>query len=251
MKKLIYIFLIAIFPVSSFSAGDSKKPKQMQWQFDGAMGSFDRASIQRGFQVYREVCASCHGVKRLYFRNLTEIGFSEAEAKQIASEYTVIDGPDDSGDLFERPARLSDAVPSPFPNKQAAMASNGGAYPPDLSLMVKARVDGANYLYSLLTGYMDVPEGKEIPEGKYYNDYYPGNAISMAPPLGDDLVTYQDDTKSTVEQQSKDIVNFLQWAAEPEMEHRKQMGLKVSIFLIIFTILFIFAKKRAWARIGQ
>jgi ubiquinol-cytochrome c reductase cytochrome c1 subunit len=184
------------------------------------------------------------------YRNLQEIGFSEAEVKQIASEYMVIDGPDDSGEMFERPALPSDRFVSPYPNEQAARAANGGAYPPDLSLMVKARHSGANYIYSLLNGYQEAPEDFALTEGKYYNPYFAGRQISMPPPLADDgAVEYKDGTVATKEQMSIDVVNFLQFAAEPEMEHRKQMGVKAMVFLAIMTILFIIAKKLVWRKI--
>lgn len=251
MIKIITLAILLSVSSPAFAAGDAKAPKNLQWSFDGTVGKFDKASIQRGFQVYREVCASCHSLKRIAFRNLQEVGFSEAEVKQIASEYNVVDGPDDSGDMFERPALPSDRIPAPFPNKKAAQASNGGAYPPDLSLISKARMDGPNYIYSLLTGYGAAPEGFEVPNGQYYNPYFAGGKLAMAPPLSDGLVEYQDGTEATLDQQSKDIVNFLQWAAEPETEHRKTMGLKALLFLSVFTILFFVAKKRIWARIGQ
>lgn len=247
-----FSFVVLALPSHSFAGGgNAKHPKDVSWSFEGMTGVVDEVSAQRGFQVYREVCASCHGLKRIAFRNLQEIGFSEAEAKQIASEYNVIDGPDDAGDMFERPARLSDRIPGPFANEKAARASNGGAYPPDLSLIVKARVSGADYIFSLLTGYENAPEGVHIPEGKYYNPYFPGGAISMPPQLSNGMIEYQDGTEATAEQVAKDIVNFLQWASEPELNERKQMGLKVIIFLSIFTIFFWVAKRRIWARIGQ
>jgi ubiquinol-cytochrome c reductase cytochrome c1 subunit len=254
MKRFfkISLFFVFAFPVAAFSAGDVLKPKEIQWSFEGITGKVDEASAQRGFQVYKEVCAACHSLKRIAFRNLTEIGFSPEEVKTIAAEYSVVDGPDDFGDMFDRPARPSDRIPSPYPNEKAAAAANGGAYPPDLSLIVKARKNGANYLHSLLTGYENnPPKGVSIAEGKYYNPYFSGGAISMAPPLSDGLVTYLDGTEATTEQMSKDLVNFLQWAAEPEMEERKQMGIKVLLFLFVFTGLFWVAKRRIWSRIGQ
>lgn len=245
--KNIFI-LTLLLPITSFAAEDAKAPRQMNWPFEGPFGSFDRQAAQRGFQVYKEVCSACHSLKHLYYRNLKDLGFSEAEIKELAARYTVIDGPDDSGEMFERPAIPSDAFVSPYPNEQAARASNGGAYPADLSLIVKARPDGANYLYSLLTGYSDeAPEGFSLTEGLYYNDYFPGNQIAMPPPLATpDLVDYSDGTNATIDQMARDVTIFLQWASEPEMEHRKSMGLKVFMFLSIFTVLFYVAKKRTW-----
>lgn len=250
MKKRISILALAATALLAFSAqaaSDAKHPKQVDWQFDGIFGTVDRASAQRGLQVYKEVCAACHGLKRIAFRNLTDIGFSEAEAKAIAAGYTVQDGPNDEGDMFDRPGVISDRFVPPFANEKAARASNGGAYPPDLSLMVKARPDGANYLYSLLTGYEDAPADVEVAPGQYYNPYFPGGLLAMAPPLSNDLITYQDGTNASTEQMAKDVVNFLQWAAEPEMEQRKRMGIKVLVFLAIMSVLFYVAKQRIWS----
>lgn len=256
-SNIVASVALAVLLFSSLSAeassADVKHPKQLKWEFDGLTGKFDKQSIQRGFQVYKEVCAACHSVSRLSFRNLQEVGFSEAEVKALAASYTVQDGPDDDGEMFDRPARPSDKIPSPYKNKQQAIAANG-AMPPDLSLIVKARHDGANYLYSLLTGYKPVEEAPKhvmIPEGKSYNPYFPGGAITMPAPIADGQVTYQDGTEATKQQMAKDVVNFLQWAAEPEMEHRKSMGLKVLIFLGAFTAFFWVAKRRIWQRIGQ
>lgn len=231
---------------SAFAAQDQKAPKQLRWQFDGYHGTVDRQSAQRGFQVYREVCAACHSLRLVSYRNLASLGYSEAQVKTIAAEAMVIDGPNDDGDMFERPGRPSDRFPSPFPNEQAARASNGGSFPADLSLIVKARPDGANYLYSLLTGYDVPPEDAAVGPGMHYNPYFPGKQIAMPPPLSQDLVEYTDGTEASVDQMSRDLVNFLQWTAEPEMEERKRMGLKVLAYMLIFTILFYFAKKRVW-----
>lgn len=248
--KLILVLIFLVFNSSLASAaGDAAELKQKEWSFDGAFGKYDRQSAQRGYQVYREVCAACHSMRLKSYRNLSEIGFSEGEIKTIAAEYTVIDGPNDEGEMFERPARPSDRYVSPYPNEKAARASNGGAYPPDLSLMIKARPDGANYMYSLLTGYEDAPKDMKMGTGMYYNKYYPGYQIAMPSPLSDGLVTYGDGTEATLERMSVDLTNFLQWAAEPEMEHRKSMGIKVMIYLFIFTILFYMAKVRIWGRL--
>ena len=227
------------------------KPVQKEWAFDGVFGKFDRNAIQRGFQVYRESCGGCHCIKRIAFRNLTEIGFPEAEAKAIAAEYEIEDGPNDDGEMFFRKGILSDYFPNPFANNQAAKAANNGALPPDLSLIIKARPDGANYVYSLLTGYDQKPiSGIELQDGLHYNPWFPTGQLAMAPPLMEGTVDYmEEEVKETVEQMSHDIVNFLQWAAEPEMEHRKAVGMKSIIFLIAFTLMFIVAKKRVWARL--
>jgi ubiquinol-cytochrome c reductase cytochrome c1 subunit len=225
--------------------------KKVNWTFDGHLGSFDRASIQRGFQVYREVCSACHGATRVAFRNLQAVGFSEAEVKSLAAEYT-FNMIDDEGETVERSGKPTDPIPSPFPNELAARAANGGAYPPDFSLLVKARPDGANYIYSLLTGYEDAPEGFALGEGMHYNPYYEGRQIAMAPPIiMDGQVSYEDGTDATIDQMTKDLVNFMQWTAEPEMEDRKRMGIKVMLFLIVFTVFFYLAKNRIWAEVKK
>ncbi len=225
-------------------------PQQMKWEFDGFFGRFDKASIQRGYQVYKEVCAACHSMKLVSFRNLTEAGFSEDEVKQIASEYSVTDGPNDEGEMFDRPGLPSDRFVSPYANEQAARAANGGAYPPDLSLIIKARHDGANYVYSLLTGFRDAPEGFAMSEGKNYNPYFEGRQISMPPPIADDgQVDYKDGTYATKEQMVIDVVNFLQFAAEPEMEKRKKMGIRTMIFLGIFLVILLITKKSVWKKV--
>lgn len=223
--------------------------KKMLWPFSGMFGKVDRQSAQRGFQVYQEVCSACHGLQHLYYRNLKAIGFSDGEIKEIAKQYTVLDGPNDEGEMFERPAIPSDQFVVPYPNEESARANNNRAYPPDLSLIIKARHDGANYLYSLLTGYIDPPEDFDLIPDLYYNLYFPGHQIAMPSPLTDSLVTYADGTHASVEQMARDVTIFLQWAAEPEMESRKSMGLKALIFLLVFTFLFYIAKKKIWAKI--
>lgn len=245
MRKFLFVFLLLV-SLPAFAAGDSVELKKVEWSFDGVFGKFDKQSIQRGYQVYKEVCAACHSLKRIAYRNLEQIGFTEDEVKAIAAEASVKDGPDDSGEMFERPGKASDYFVSPFPNDQAAKAANGGALPPDLSLIIKARPDGANYVYSLLTGYKEAPADFAMSEGLYYNEYFPGHQIAMAPPVADGLVSYMDGTEASADQISKDVVNFLQWAAEPEMEKRKSMGMKVILFLIITAILLIMANRRTW-----
>jgi len=229
------------------AAGDVPHPPSVNWSFNGLFGTYDRGALQRGFQVYTEVCASCHALELLSYRNLRAIGFSEDRVKEIAAEVEVTDGPDDEGEMFERPGRPSDRFVSPFPNSQAARASNGGALPPDLSLMTKARKDGINYLNALLVGFADPPADKEIAEGMNYNPYFPGGQIAMAPPLSEDVVEYADKTKATVAQMASDVTTFLAWAAEPELEERKRMGVKVVLFLIVLTGLLYAIKRRVWA----
>ena len=235
---------------SAFAHGNTAEPKQIDWAFDGAFGKFDKQSVQRGLQVYKEVCSACHSLKRVPFRTLEDIGFSAAEVKAFAAGYQIHDGPNDAGEMFDRPGLPSDKFPGPYANEKAARAANNGAYPPDQSLLIKAREDGANYIYSILTGYgQKAPDDISVPAGAYYNPYMPGGIIKMAPPLRDDSVTYQDGTKATVDQEARDVVNFLQWAAEPEMEARKHMGVRVIMFLTIMTAFFYCVKKRIWSEL--
>ncbi len=238
---------IAFAAAGAQAAGGATKPlMKVDWSFSGPTGTYDRAQVQRGFHVYKDVCAGCHGLKYVAFRNLLDIGFSEAEAKVIAAEYEVEDGPEEEGEMFTRPAVLSDLWPSPFPNDNAARASNNGALPPDLSLMAKARAGGADYLYSLMVGYEDPPEGTELPDGMAYNPYFPGSQIAMPSPIDDDAVEYADGTPATKEQLSKDVSAFLMWAAEPKLEDRHRIGLKTMLFLIVLTGLFVMVKRRVW-----
>jgi len=230
------------------AAEGAVSPIQRSWSFDGMFGSFDRAAAQRGFQVYREVCSLCHGLDYVAFRNLVDLGFSEDQVRSLAAEYQVTDGPDETGQMFQRPATPADHIPPPFPNEQAARAAQGGALPPELSLITKARADGSNYLYSLLVGYQDPPPDVEGPEGMFYNLYFPGNWIAMPPPLSPDMVQYADGTSATVEQMAADVTVFLTWAAEPNLEARKQMGLKVMLFLIVLTGLLFATKRKIWAQ---
>ena len=249
MKKISNVFVcIILMLMPCFAiAEDHIVLKEMYWPFEGMFGSVDRQAAQRGFQVYKEVCAVCHSMNQLSYRNLKNLGFSDEEIKELASSVTVKDGPNDQGDMFDRPGLPYDKFVSPFANDNAARAANNGALPVDLSLIIKARGDGANYVYSLLTGYQDAPEGFEMMPGLTYNHYFPGYQIAMPSPLSDDIVSYSDGTNATIDQMARDVVIFLQWAAEPEMEARKAMGLKVILFLLAFTIVFYIAKKRIWS----
>ena len=231
----------------AFAAGDAGTLRERDWTFDGPFGHYDRASLQRGFQVFREVCASCHGLDHISFRNLAGLGYSDAEVKAIAAEYEVVDGPDDDGEMFTRPGVPADRVPAPFENENAARASNGGAYPPDLSLIIKARPDGANYVYSLMTGYGDAPAEMSVPEGMYYNDAYSGHMIAMAAPLYGEDIEYADGSDTSLEAVSADVVSFLAWASEPEMETRKRLGIAVMIFLAGMCVVTFLAKRHVWA----
>ena len=246
-KTLTYIFLIFSSSLS-YGVGEKLDYPKLDWSFLGLTGTFDRASQQRGLQVYKEVCSGCHGLRLLAYRNLKAIGYNDDEIKAFASENSV-DSFNDDGEVIEREARPSDKFVSPYPNEQAARAANGGAYPPDLSLIIKARSDGANYLHALLTGYVDAPAEQKVPDGMYFNKYYPGKLIGMPQPLYEDGVEYADGTKATPDQMAKDVTAFLAWASEPEMEDRKRLGISVILFLLVLTILSYLAMKQIWAPI--
>ncbi len=222
---------------------------KVDWSFDGPFGSYDRAALQRGFQVYRQVCAACHSLDRVAYRNLSALGYTEGQIKTIAAESTFMDGPNDEGEMFERPGRPSDHFKAPYANENIAKASNNGALPPDLSLIVKARAGGADYTYAILTGYEDAPEGTELATGQYWNKYMAGNKIAMPAPLQDGAIAYEDGTEGTVAQYSKDVATFLAWAAQPEMEVRKQTGIKVLIFLLAFAAVMYGVKRKIWSKV--
>ena len=246
---LSFLLLISLKPLQSAELVD---PIKVDWRCKGLTGTFDRASLQRGFQVYKEVCASCHSMQYLSYRNLGEPGgpeFSEQEVKAIAASFEIDDGPDSQGEMFTRPGKPSDKFKSPYPNTQAAIAANGGAYPPDMSVLVKARKGGANYIYSVLVGYEDPPPGVTLDDGVYYNKYMAGNKIKMPNNLMDGLVEYADGTESTVDQMAKDVTTFLAWAAEPELEERHRTGVKVIIYLILLTTLVYLSMKKIWSRV--
>jgi ubiquinol-cytochrome c reductase cytochrome c1 subunit len=233
-------------------------PKAVHFEFEGPFGTYDRGALQRGFQVYKEVCASCHSLDLIAFRNLADKGgpeFSEAQARALAAAVRVPAEPNDQGETYDekgqrltRTAVLSDKFPAPYPNENAARANNSQALPPDLSLITKARLGGAEYVYSILTGFHGekTPPGFKVTEGKYFNPYFEGWNISMPPPLSNNGVTYSDGTKATIEQQAHDVVTFLAWAAEPKLEERKRMGFAVLIFLIALAGVLFAAYRRVW-----
>ena len=251
--KILLVFHLFFLSISSaHSAGEKISLLKQDWTFKSFFGKFDRASLQRGYQVYTEVCASCHSMKYLSYRNLAEKGgpeFSIDQAKAIASNFEVNDGPNSDGEMFTRPAKLSDKFVMPYANIEEAKISNGGAYPPDMSVLVKARAGGADYIYSVLLGYEDPPEGLELDDGVYYNKYMYGNKIKMPPQLYEDLVTYADGTAASPEQMAKDVVTFLSWSAEPKLEERHKFGFRAIAYLIILTILVYFSMKKIWSRI--
>ncbi|MGK9235804.1 cytochrome c1 [Inquilinus limosus] len=233
------------------AAEEGAAPPAQNWSFGGFFGTFDRAAAQRGFQVYKEVCSTCHSMHLMSFRDLSGLGFSEDEVKAIAAEYKVADT-NDAGEPVERTALPSDRFHNPFPNDKAAAAANGGKVPPDLSLMAKARgaggeTDGPNYVFAFLTGFHDAPEGFQVPDGLNYNTYFPGHVTAMPNILTDGAVTYSDGTNATHEQMAWDVTNFLMWTAEPTLEERKRTGVKVILFLIIFAGLLYSVKRKVWA----
>lgn len=270
---------IATLAQPAVAAGGAEKPPRQQWSFSGPFGTFDRAQLQRGFKVYREVCASCHGLEKISFRNLSQPGgpqFTDGQVKTLAAEYKVMDGPNEQGEMFERPARPSDRFPKPFPNPEAAKAANNGAVPPDFSVIAKARSyergfpfylfdivtqfqeQGVDYITALLLGYEEPPKGVTVEPGLHYNRYFPGNKIAMGNPLvavfddagkPHDASFYTDGTPVTREQVARDVSAFLMWAAEPKMEERKKTGAKVMFWLILLAGLLYLTKKRIWSRL--
>jgi ubiquinol-cytochrome c reductase cytochrome c1 subunit len=217
------------------------------WSHNPFYASYDYASVRRGYQVFSQVCATCHSISGLAFRNLVGNGFTEDEVKEIAAEFDVEDGPDETGDMFERPAKLSDIIPGPYKNEAEARYANNGAYPPDLTLICKARHGGADYIFALLTGYRNPPLGVEVAAPMHYNPYFPGGAIGMAQALGDDVVEYEDDTPTTASQYAKDVSTFLAWAAEPEADERKRMGLKFMTLLAGASVAAGWYKRHKWS----
>jgi len=258
---------LAVVGVRPAGAQEAEAPPLQRWSFSGPFGLYDTAQLQRGFKVYREVCSACHSLKLVAFRNLSDPGgpgFSEAQAAAVAAGFQVTDGPNDKGEMFQRPGKISDYFPPPFANDQAARAALGGGLPPDLSVIAKARgyergfpwfifeaftdyqEGGPDYIHALLNGYTDPPAGFSLPPGGQYNKYFPGQAIAMPKPLSDGQVEYTDGTPTTVDQYSRDVAAFLMWAAEPTLDARKRLGFQVMMFLIVFTALLYFTKRRVW-----
>ena len=254
MKNFFRISIIILLIGLPFKSIAAEKVEYLKtdWSFKGLFGKFDRGALQRGYQVYTEVCSSCHSMKYLSYRNLAEKGgpeFTEVQAKAIAASFEVTDGPNADGEMFTRPGKLSDKFVMPYENVKAAQAANGGAYPPDMSVLVKARGGGVDYIYSLLQGYEDPPPGLTLDDGVYYNKFMYGKKIKMANQLSDGLVQYADGTEASIEQMSKDVTTFLMWSAEPHLESRHQMGFKAILYLIVLTILVYFSMKKIWSRI--
>jgi cytochrome c1 len=244
------------------AAEDAAKPSNnhapeiaaQDWTFAPPFGNYDNAQLQRGFKVYQTVCANCHSMRLLSYRNLGEPGgpqFSPKAVEILASQIQVSDGPNEKGAMFQRPGRPSDRFRSPFANEQAARAANGGALPPDLSVIAKARPGGPDYIYALLTGYVPPPQGFQVAQGMHYNAAFPGHQVAMPPPLSDGLVAYTDGTKADVDHYARDVAAFLMWAAEPKLEERHQVGARIMIFLIVFLVIMYLAKRVVWADIHR
>jgi ubiquinol-cytochrome c reductase cytochrome c1 subunit len=254
MKAKLILAAVAIGLTAATAAPSARAEGESQithetWSFDGLFGTFDRAAALRGLQVYRQVCSACHSLNLVDFRNLEGLGLSEDQVKQIAASYEISDGPNDQGEMFKRPGRPADHFPPPFPNDQASRAANGGALPPDLSLIVKARDGGADYVYSILNGFKEPPAGFKVSPGMHYNIAFPGHQIAMPPPLSEGAVEYPDKTKATVPQMAHDVATFLAWASEPTMEVRKRTGVKVILFLLVLTGMLYAVKRKVWADI--
>lgn len=247
MKILSFIFFLFFFNLNLVvGAGSKIDIPKYDWSWKGFFGTYDRSAAQRGFKVYKEVCSGCHSMNLIAYRNLGDLGFNEQQIKAIASDSLVEDGPNDEGDMFEREAIPSDRFANPYPNDNAARAANNGAYPPDLSLIVKARPKGADYIHSLLLGYTETPDNFNVPEGMWYNKYMEGHLIAMPAPLTEGAIEYDDGTDPTLEQLSSDVTTFLAWAAEPSLEHRKRLGVKVMLFLLALFILTYISKEKIW-----
>ena len=250
MREILLAAALALLlaaPAAPAAAAGAAKPPEQAWSFDGVFGTFDRASLRRGLIVYRQVCANCHSLSLVAYRHLAGADFSADEIKAIAATVEVTDGPNDQGEMFQRPGRPADKFKAPFANENAARAANNGAYPPDLSLMIKARKGGANYVHALLSGYKDPPAGVQLADGMSFNAYFPGQQIAMGAPLAEGSVDYPDGTKASIEQMARDVVTFLAWTAEPEMEARKRLGLKVLLFLLVLTGMLYALKRMIWS----
>jgi ubiquinol-cytochrome c reductase cytochrome c1 subunit len=264
---LTFAAALAVVGARTVSAQEADAPPRMHWSFHGPFGMYDPAQLQRGFKIYREVCSNCHSLKLLAFRNLADPGgpdFTEAQAATIASGFQVTDGPNDQGEMFQRPGKIADHFPPPFANDKAARNANGGALPPDMSVLAKARgyeagfpwfivdaftqyqEDGPDYIHAIINGYEKAPAGFTLPPGAQYNKYFPGHAIGMPQPLSDGQVEYTDGTPTTVDQYGKDIAAFLMWAAEPKLDERKRLGFQVFIYLIVLTGMLYFTKRMVW-----
>jgi ubiquinol-cytochrome c reductase cytochrome c1 subunit len=242
--------IVAAPNLSAWAEETITLPKQ-KWSFDSIFGTYDLAAAQRGFQVYSEVCANCHSMNQLYYRDLTGLGLTGEQVKAIASGFEVPLGLNDAGEPVSGPATPSSRFRNPFPNEKVARAVNNGALPPDLSLIVNAREGGADYIYDLLTGFADPPPDVKMQPGMNYNKYFPGHQIAMRQPLSDGQVDYADGTKNTLEQEARDVVTFLAWAANPELAERKKIGVRIALFLVLMTGVTYAVKRQIWADVDH
>lgn len=250
LKTVILSAALALGLTGAAQASGGVKIPEQKWQHGGVFGTFDKAAAQRGFQVYKTICATCHSMRLVPIRSLAGIGFTPDQLKEIAATYEVQAGPNDEGNMFMRPGVPADRFPSPFPNEQAARAGNNGALPPDLSLMAKARVGGEDYIYAFLTGFKDeVPAGITVQDGMYYNEYFPGHQVGMPNILTDGGIDYTDGAPNTAAAQAKDVATFLTYVAEPHLEARKSLGVKVILFLIVFAGLMYASKRQLWSSV--
>ena len=251
IAKILFtsLILINLLMCNVFAAGSGANITKMKFSFDGVFGVIDKSSARRGLQVYNEICAGCHSLEHVSYRNLLDIGFTNDQVKEYASQFEVMAKPDSEGEVNMRSAIPSDKFVSPYQNDNQAKSMNNGAIPPDLSLIIKARAGGASYFYSLLMGYKDSPEDEELSNG-YYNVAYPGNIIAMPQPLYDESVDYDDGTDNNAEQLTRDVVTFLKWSAEPELEIRKNLGIKVMLFFLVLGTIVYFVKNRMWRKIS-
>ena len=247
MRIVLPALLAAVLAGGAVAAEETPAPQE--WSFSGIFGSYDKAAVRRGFEVYNQICSACHSLNLLAYRNLTEIGFTEDQVKSIAAEHQVTAGPNDKGEMYQRPAHPADHFVPPFANEELARLANNGALPPDLSVIVKARKGGPDYIYDVLTGFVEPPDGFKVPSGMFYNKAFPGHDIAMPPPLADGAVTYSDKTLATVPQEAHDVVTFLNWAAEPELDARKKLGLRTMLFLILLTAMLYAVKRKIWSKV--
>jgi ubiquinol-cytochrome c reductase cytochrome c1 subunit len=261
-KAILAAGVLLVLPTAALAETKQKDAKPVAYTFDGAFGTFDRNQLQRGYKVYKEVCSACHSMNLISFRNLSEAGiFTEDQVKALAATFTIPDEPNTDGEIIDRPRRPSDRFPAPYPNEETARASNGGAMPPDLSLITKSRpgwtgtfnqfwngIGGPQYVYSVLTGYEEKQEGEACPEGKNYNPYFSGgHCIGMGAPLADGVIEFDDGSPNTLDAMAKDVSAFLAWTADPNMESRKRTGFMVMLYLAVLTALLYLVKKRVWS----
>ena len=249
MRRALLIAAAVLTLAAPAFAQDEETPPlpNPSWSFEGVFGTFDRAALQRGFEIYSQVCSNCHSMNLLHYRDLSALGYSENEIKAIAAQKQVTAGPNDQGDMFQRPAQPADAFVAPYANEQQARAAHNGALPPDLSDIIKARAGGVDYVYGILTGFENPPANFKLNDGMSYDEYFPGHQIAMPQPLTDGSVTFADGTKATLAQEAHDVCTFLAWASEPTMEERKRVGAKTILFLLAMSGVLYAAKRKVWS----